>query len=167
MRVCEDEDDWDEANLSLWMKGCKMDGIGRQAQTRLGLHPRPPGFLSRIGSLQVWTSLQTRRGGTLSATLTGTAPFFFEKISICANSQHGGCSEAASVVGDPGVSSRAAASAVDAVHHGSGGRGDSSVAATGCGGRGGRVDSEIVEVLCTGSLYAVAAALEAFGAEVA
>ncbi|CAN0547452.1 unnamed protein product, partial [Ectocarpus sp. 12 AP-2014] len=112
---------------------------------------------------QVWTSLQTRRGGTLSATLTGTAPFFFEKISlICANSQHDEGSEAASVVGDPGVSSRAAASAVD----GSGGRGDASVVETGCGDGGGRVDSEIVEVLCTGSLYAVAAALEAFGAEV-
>ncbi|CBJ26031.1 conserved unknown protein [Ectocarpus siliculosus] len=116
---------------------------------------------------QVWTSLQTRRGGTLSATLTGTAPFFFEKLSlICANSQHDGGSEAASVVGDPGVASRTAVSAVDADHHGSGGRGDASVAATGCGDRGGRVDSEIVEVLCTGSLYAVAAALEAFGAEV-
>ncbi|CAM9818258.1 unnamed protein product [Ectocarpus sp. 12 AP-2014] len=112
---------------------------------------------------QVWTSLQTRRGGPLSATLTGTAPFFFEELSlICADSQHNGGSEAASVVGDPGVSSRAAASAVD----GSGGRGDASVVATGCGDGGGRVDSEIVEVLCTGSLYAVAAALEALGAEV-
>lgn len=82
-------------------------------------------------NLQVWISLQTRTGGRLSETLTGTAPEFLGKVaSMSTTSQDAGVA-VASVLG---------------------------------GGDGG---GEIVlEVLCTGSLYTVAAALEAFGAQV-
>lgn len=100
--------------------------------------------------MQVWISLQTRTGGGLSETLTGTAPEFLGKIALMSTTSQNAGVEAGSVVGNPPLSSGIATS-------------------TDVPGVGGGVEGvgEIeLEVLCTGSLYTVAAALEAFGAHV-
>ncbi|CAM9246621.1 unnamed protein product [Pylaiella littoralis] len=94
---------------------------------------------------QVWISLQTRRGGRRSATLTGTASEFVGKMSSISGmtTPNKGEAPAGAALGDRDELRGAAAKAM--------------------GGSGSAV---AVEVLCTGSLYAVAAALEAFGADV-
>ncbi|CAM9652219.1 unnamed protein product [Scytosiphon promiscuus] len=90
---------------------------------------------------QVWISLQKRRGVRLSTTLTGTAPHFLDRLArISAVVQEDGRSDAGGTIA-----------------------GDHAESATGKG-RDGQHEGE--QVLCTGSLYAVSAALEAFGAGV-
>lgn len=111
-------------------------------------------------ALQIWISLQTRRGGRLSATLTGTAPEFVGRMPSIGDMTNPteGEAQSGTILGDPDELSGVTASAAGTRRCG-GERGE----AKETGGSGGGVE---VEVLCTGSLYAVAAALEAFGADI-
>lgn len=111
-------------------------------------------------ALQIWVSLQTRRGGRLSATLTGTAPQFVGKMPSIGDMTNptDGEAQTGTVLGDHDQLSKSTTLAAGASLHG-GEKGEAKATDR----SGGAV---AVEVLCTGSLYAVAAALKAFGADV-
>ncbi len=122
---------------------CSIDWPLKKKWRKLSPVSDPAPSSIKSGESQVWISLQARRGGGLSSTLSGTALEFLEKLSL---------------ISTPGENTVLTASAV---------RGPDEGAAREAGESGVRSgDGMTVEVLCTGSLYAVAAALEAFGAEV-
>lgn len=123
-------------------------------------HPIPPTLGSGV-DLQVWISLQTSTGGRLSETLTGTAPEFLDKIALMSTTSKNAGIAAGSTVENPSLSSGVAELTAHTPHDETRLEQEADVS-----GIGGGVGEVVLDVLCTGSLYTVAAALEAFGAQV-
>lgn len=103
-------------------------------------------------------------GGGLSETLTGTAPEFLEKLALTSTTSQNPGLAAGPVVGDHPLSSGMATLSAHTDHGDKRLRLEADV--SGVGGGVGGIGDVVLEVLCTGSLYTVAAALEAFGAQV-